>query len=111
MISLFYKTSYFLFSINAEKIYYFLLYFFIPSIVLLVGLIVFTLLYSRYAIDRNNDFRENIENEVNTFLTELIFSNYSAPEMKKKIKEFQRNYGSTIWKDNVNKLCKNNFRI
>lgn len=89
MISLYFKTSFFLFSINAENIYYFLMYFFIPSILLLVALIVFTLLYSRYAIDRNNDFRENIENEANTFLTELIFSNYSAPEMKKKIKDFQ----------------------
>ena len=89
MISLNFKTSYFLFSINTENIYYFLLYFFIPLIVFFVILIVFTLLYTRYAIDKNDDFQENIENETNTFLTELIFSNYSAPEIKSKIKEFK----------------------
>ena len=89
MISLNFKASYFLFSINAENIYYFLLYFFLPLIVLFVVLIVFTLIYTRYAIDRNDDFKENIENEANAFLTDLIFSNYSAPEMKEKIKEFQ----------------------
>jgi hypothetical protein len=95
MISLHFKASYFLFSINTENIYYFLLYFFIPLIGLFLVLIVFTLLYSRYAVDRNDDFKENIENEVNTFLTELIFSNYSAPEMKTKIKEFQSKHKLT----------------
>jgi hypothetical protein len=82
------------------------MYFFIPSIVLLVALIVFSLLYSRYAIDRNNDFRENIENDANTFLTELIFSNYSAPEMKKKIKEFQiqHNLNNDLRKFILNKI-------
>lgn len=89
MISLNFKTSYFLFSLNAENIYYFLLYFFLPLIVIFVVLIVFTLLYSRYAIDRNDDFKENIENEANSFLTDLIFSNYTAPEMKEKINEFK----------------------
>lgn len=89
MISLNFKTSYFLFSINTENIYYFLLYFFIPLIVLFVVLIIFSLLYSRYAGDKNDDFQENIENETNTFLTELIFSDYSAPEMKSKITEFK----------------------
>jgi hypothetical protein len=89
MISLHFKASYFLFSINTENIYYFLLYFFIPLIGLFLVLIVFTLLYSRYAIDKNDRITKDIENEVNTFLTELIFSNYSAPEMKTKIKEFQ----------------------
>ncbi len=89
MISLNFKTSYFLFSMNTENIYYFLLYFFIPLIVLFVVLIIVSLLYSRYAGDKNDDFQENIENETNTFLTELIFSDYSAPEMKSKIEEFK----------------------
>lgn len=74
---------------NTENIYYFLLYFFIPLIVLFVVLIIVSLLYSRYAGDKNDDFQENIENETNTFLTELIFSDYSAPEMKSKIEEFK----------------------
>jgi hypothetical protein len=50
-----------------------------------VVLIIFSLLYTRYAGDKNEDFQEHIENETNSFLTELIFSNYSAPEMKSKI--------------------------
>lgn len=106
MISINFKASYFLFSINAENIYYFLLYFFIPSIVIFVVLIVFTLLYSRYAVDKSDDFKHNIENEANTFLTELIFSNYSAPEMKKKIKEFQSKHklNNNLKKHILNKI-------
>ena len=92
MITLNFKTSCFLFSVNTENIYYFLLYFFIPLIVLFVVLIIFSLLYTRYAGDKNEDFQEHIENETNSFLTELIFSNYSAPEMKSKISEFKAKY-------------------
>lgn len=55
-------------------------------------LIIFSLLYTRYAGDKNEDFQEHIENETNSFLTELIFSNYSAPEMKSKILEFKTKY-------------------
>ena len=95
MISLHFKASYLLFSINAENIYYFLLYFFIPLIGLFLVLIVFTLLYSRYTIDKNEGFREAIENDANTFLTELIFSDYTASEMKTKINEFQSKHKLT----------------
>ena len=95
MISLHFKASYLLFSINAENIYYFLLYFFIPLIGLFLVLIVFTLLYSRYTIDKNEGFREDIENDANTFLTELIFSDYTASEMKTKINEFQSKHKLT----------------
>lgn len=52
-------------------------------------LIISSLLYTRYLGDKNDDIKENIENEVNTFLTELIFSDYSASEMKNKISEFK----------------------
>ena len=89
MISLTLKTPFFLFSFNAENIHSFLLYFFLPLIVLFVVLIILSLLYSRYAVDKNDDFKENIENETNSFLTDLIFSEYSASEMKNKIKEFK----------------------
>lgn len=95
MISLHFKASYLLFSINAENIYYFLLYFFIPLIGLFLVLIVFTLLYSRYTIDKNEGFREDIENDANTFLTELIFSDYTASEMKTRINEFQSKHKLT----------------
>ena len=95
MISLHFKASYLLFSINAENIYYFLLYFFIPLIGIFLVLIVFTLLYSRYTIDKNEGFREDKENDANTFLTELIFSDYTASEMKTKINEFQSKHKLT----------------
>ena len=84
MISIHIKASYFLYSINTENIYNFLLYFFIPLIVFFVILIIFSL-YVRYSEDKNLGFRENIENETNTFLTELIFSGYTAPQIKNKI--------------------------
>lgn len=89
MISINIKASYFLYSINTENIYNFLLYFFIPLIVFFVILIIFSLLYVRYSEDKNLGFRENIENETNTFLTELIFSGYTAPQIKNKIDEFK----------------------
>jgi Ca2+/Na+ antiporter len=84
--------SFFLFTINAESIYYFLLYFFIPLIFLFVVLIIFYLLYSRYAVDQNENKEENIENDTNSFLTDLIFSDYSAQEMKIKINDFKKQY-------------------
>lgn len=83
------KASNFLFTLNSENIYFFLLYFFLPLIVLFVVLIISSLLYSRYLGDKNDEIKESIENEVNTFLTELIFSDFSAKEMKSKIKEFK----------------------
>ncbi len=69
-------------------------------------LIVFALLYSRYAEDKNDDFQENIENETNTFLTELIFSNHTAPEIKSKITEFKlkHNLNSNSKKYILNKI-------
>jgi len=83
---------FFLFTINAKSIYYFLLYFFIPLIFLFVVLIIVYLLYSRYAVDKNENNEENIENDTNYFLTDLIFSDYTAPEMKIKINEFKKHY-------------------
>lgn len=89
LIELNLKAPNFLFNLNSQSIYYFLLYFFIPLIILLVLLIIFSLLYTRYLGDKNDSSKENIENEVNTFLTELIFSNFSAAEMKDKILHFK----------------------
>lgn len=92
MISLKFKTQILSISINAENIYYFLLYFFIPLIVLFVILIILYLLYSRYAGDKNEHHEENIENDTNNFLTDLIFSDYTAVEMKNRINEFKKVY-------------------
>lgn len=106
MISLNLKASYFLFAINAESIYYFLLYFFIPLIVLFVILIIFYLLYSRYTGDKNEHNEENIENDTNSFLTDLIFSDYTALEMKERINEFKKKYklNSNLRKYILNKI-------
>ncbi len=95
-----------LFSINAKNIYYFLLYFFIPSILLLVILIIALLLYSRYTGDKNEHKEENIENDINNFLTDLIFSDYSAVEMKNRINEFKKQYklNSNLKKYILNKI-------
>ena len=103
------KASYFLFTINAQSIYYFLLYFFIPLIVLFVGLIIFSLLYGRYAGDKNEHKQENIENDTNNFLTDLIFSDYNAVEMRVKINEFKLQYKLNT---NLRKyiLCQNDWQ-
>lgn len=92
MISFKLSASPFFLTINSESIYYFLLYFFIPLILVFVVLIISTLLYSRYAADKNDDYKENIENETNSFLTELIFSDFTALEMKNKINDFKSKY-------------------
>jgi len=98
--------QFFLISINAENIYYFLLYFFIPLIVLFVILIILYLLYSRYAGDKNEHHEENIENDTNNFLTDLIFSDYTAIEMKNRINEFKKQYklNSNLKKYILNKI-------
>lgn len=99
-------TRFSLISINAESIYYFLLYFFIPLIILFVVLIIMYLLYSRYAVDKNEHNEENIENDTNNFLTDLIFSDYTAIEMKAKINEFKKQYklNSNLKKYILNKI-------
>lgn len=106
MTSLKFTPQFFSISINAESIYYFLLYFFIPLIVLFVILIIFYLLYSRYAGDKNEHHEENIENDTNNFLTDLIFSDYTAIEMKDRINEFKKQYklNSNLKKYILNKI-------
>lgn len=84
--------SFFLISFSAESIYFFLLYFFIPLIVLFVILIIFSLLYTRYSTDKNEHNLEVIENDTNFFLTDLIFSDYTSIEMKEKISAFKKQY-------------------
>lgn len=84
--------SFFLISFSAESIYFFLLYFFIPLIVLFVILIIFSLLYTRYSADKNEHNLEVIENDTNSFLTDLIFSDYTSIEMKEKISAFKKQY-------------------
>jgi len=71
-----------------------------------VILIISSLLYSRYLGDKNDENKDNIENEVNAFLTELIFSNFSAKEMKIKIKEFKSKHklNRTLKKFILNKI-------
>lgn len=95
-----------LISFSSESIYFFLLYFFIPLIVLFVILIIFSLLYSRYAADKNEHNLEVIENDMNSFLTDLIFSDYTSLEMKEKISEFKKQYklNSNLKKYILNKI-------
>lgn len=106
MILIKFKVSIFLYLINAESIYYFLLYFFIPLIVVFVVLIICYLLYSRYAGDKNEYNEENIENDTNNFLTDLIFSDYTAIEMRERINEFKKHYklNSNLKKYILNKI-------
>ena len=106
MIALKLKVPFFLFSITIESIYFFLLYIFIPLIVLFVVLIIFSLLYSRYAADKNEDYQDDIENDTNSFLTDLIFSDYTAIQMKDRINEFKKKHklNSNLKKYILNKI-------
>lgn len=73
---------------NAAFIYNLLKYFGIPLLLLIMTAVVASLLITRYLFEKNIIPKENLEIKINSFLTEIIFSDYSIPLIKLKIKSF-----------------------
>ena len=81
-----------------SDIYLFLKYFFIPMLVFLILAIIFVILFRRYSIDLLDLKKSNLEDEVNTFLTDIIFSDDSPEVVYDKIDKFKK---EVVWKNDL----------
>jgi hypothetical protein len=74
---------------NTRDVFLFLKYFFIPVLLIFLVSIVMVILFRRYRLDRIDYKTVQMEDTVNNFLTELIFSDYSEAEIKVCIDTFK----------------------
>lgn len=75
---------------TAHSFYMFLKYIAIPFLVFIITYFVSLLIINRYYFDKLKGKKKNVEAEINDFLTDLIFSNYSFNETKLKIEAFKK---------------------
>jgi hypothetical protein len=76
--------------INSRDLFLFLKYFFIPVLIVFLVSIVMVIVFRRYRLDRIDFKTVQMEDIVNNFLTELIFSDYTEEELKVRIDEFKK---------------------
>lgn len=99
-------------------------YILIPSLLCIILYFFILLLFNRYQEDKMDDKIEAIEQELNSFLTELLYSNYPIATIKEKVDsfkkrpEFQQKWCKQLLlnklihiKHNVKELDKNLFLI
>lgn len=77
------------FSISTD-VYLFLKYFLIPVLLIFIVSIMLVLLVRRYSLDKIDLKKSNLENRVNSFLTDIIFSDYTSEEISIKINNFKK---------------------
>ncbi|WP_310555495.1 hypothetical protein [Flavobacterium sp.] len=75
---------------TARFFYNVLKYVAIPFLVILVLCFIGSLLLNRYYFDALANKKKEIEQQINNFLTELIFSNFSFQETKARIRDFKK---------------------
>lgn len=80
-----------LFFLVTTDLYLFLKYFLIPVLLIFIFSIMLVVLFRRYSLDKIDLKKNKLEDEVNTFLTDIIFSDYAAEEIKSKIEDFKKN--------------------
>lgn len=85
---------------TAHNFYTFLKYYAIPLLLIVLIALVISLLVSRYYFDKIGDQKREVEDKINDFLTELIFSDLSSEQIKVQINDFKK---EPIFK---NKWCK-----
>ena len=78
--------------LNARDTFLFLKYFFIPVLIVFLMSIVMVILFRRYRLDRIDSKTFQMEDTVNKFLIELIFSDYNEEELKVRIDAFKKTY-------------------
>lgn len=76
---------------NTRDLFLFLKYFLIPVLLVFLVSIVMVILFRRYRLDRIDYKTVQMEDTVNGFLTELIFSDYTEEELKLRIDAFKKN--------------------
>jgi hypothetical protein len=78
---------------NYLTAYYFymtLKYVLIPFLLIAVLFIIITLINNRYVSDQVSDEKEIVEDQINDFLTEIIFSNDTITHIREKINTFKK---------------------
>lgn len=75
-----------------QHIFLFLIFIFIPMIVFFVFAIVGNLIYNRYQDDKFLKSTNLIEEEINAFLIDLIFTECDNLTLRKKVVEFDKKY-------------------
>lgn len=76
--------------LTTTDLYLFLKYFLIPILLIFIFSIMIVVLFSRYSLDKIDLKKSKLEDKVNTFLTDIIFSDYTAEEIKSKIENFKK---------------------
>ncbi len=76
--------------LNARDVFLFLKYFFIPVLIVFLVSIVMVIVFRRYRLDRIDSKRLKLEDAVDNFLTEILFSDYTDEELKLKIDLFKK---------------------
>jgi len=76
--------------LNARDLFLFLKYFFIPVLIVFLVSIVMVIVFRRYRLDRIDSKRVKLEDSIDNFLTELIFSDYNEEELKLRIDLFKK---------------------
>lgn len=76
--------------LNPRDVFLFLKYFFIPVLIVFLVSIVMVIVFRRYRLDRIDSRRVKLEDTVDNFLTELIFSDYTEEELKLRIDLFKK---------------------
>lgn len=70
--------------------YLFIKYFLIPMLLILIVSLIFFIIIRRYSLDKIDLKKDNLENRVNTFLTDIIFSDYTSEQISFKIDNFKK---------------------
>lgn len=70
--------------------YMFLKYVAIPFLIIVALYFIISLILSRFFLDKLTDQKADLEESINNFLTDLIFSNYPFEETKAKIEAFKK---------------------
>lgn len=75
---------------TAHFFYMFLKYVAIPFLIIIALYFIISLILNRFFLDKLTDQKDDLEESINNFLTDLIFSNYPFEETKAKIEAFKK---------------------
>ncbi|MGX7668568.1 hypothetical protein [Flavobacterium pedocola] len=75
---------------NAAFIYNLLKFIIIPFLISVIGLLIFALVSNRYRSEQLDVKRKEIDATLNNFLTEMIFLDFEADEIKSRIAAFKK---------------------
>lgn len=65
-------------------------YFLIPLLVYLILHFIIILLFNRYKVDQIDEKKLKIDEEINLFLTEILYANYTIAQIKQRVKAYKK---------------------